>query len=455
MPPRLKNPYDFVPFEAPPQRTSLEGRGQAAFMAGLLSGEMTCYLMIVTPLFIHGEGQQEANRPNRQFARLENQVFIPATSLKGMLRSIYEIVTNSCLSILPDPPRYPGLDLQYPDRLGPHKRCEDTSRLCTACALFGMVEKKQNEAEGQPRAGRLYLSDAKKLRAKVAKVEWIRFPKPRGGPRPGHRLFYVDSRTNKILGRKLYYHHRAYAETLESARAYVQTVQLECCVEGVFEFTVHFHNLTQDELNALVYTLALEDNLRHHLGFGKGYGLGTVQIVIDALRLMARERGSLKRYLNYQLQGAHWELKGRAELNKWKENVAEAWAKRPKGQASLQRFRHILRWPTNENYLYPCNEWFRYSPEGRSWTLDQYQGRAPAASAGPPPPEVGIVIDLRQGKLRRSSDCSVIDFDPQSIPPGLEDARIKAVSFKMEERDGRPYATNLELREAGAGGGHE
>jgi CRISPR/Cas system CSM-associated protein Csm3 (group 7 of RAMP superfamily) len=451
MPPRLKNPYDFVPLEEPPKRTSLHDRGQAAFTAGLLSGEMTCRLTIMTPLFIHHEGQQGTDR--RRFARSGNEVFIPATSLKGMLRSVYEIVTNSCLSILPDPPRYSGLDLQNPDRLGEHKRCEDTDQLCPACALFGMVEKKQNEAEAQPRAGRLYLSDAKKLRAETA---WVAFPRPRGGPRPSHRLFYVDSRTNKILGRKLYYHHYVYDETLKAARANVQTIQLECCVEGEFEFTVRFHNLTQDELKALVYTLELEDNLRHHLGFGKGYGLGTVQIVIDTLRLMAREAGGLKRYLNYQAQDAHWELKERAELNRWKENVAEAWAKRSKkGQASLERFRNIVRWPTDENYAYPCNEWFRYSPEGRSWTLNQYQGRAPTASAGPPAREVGVVINLREGKLRRSSDCSEIDFDPQSAPAGLEQAHIKAVRFTVTERDGRPYATNLQLHEAGAGGGHE
>lgn len=51
-----------------------------------------------------------------------------------------------------------------------------------------------------------------------------------------------------------------------------------------FETYIHFTDLTNYELGALLFSLQLPDGLRHSLGMGKPYGLGRVKIDIEELK---------------------------------------------------------------------------------------------------------------------------------------------------------------------------
>ena len=116
---KFLNPYNFVQFLekgreadqvlgncAPPPHDRYVG----------LTGSITCKLSNVTPLFISDShevklvvkdesesGKSKDHFSYRFFSAVNNgtqeQPTIPASSMRGMLRSIFETVTNSCLSI--------------------------------------------------------------------------------------------------------------------------------------------------------------------------------------------------------------------------------------------------------------------------------------------------------------------------------------------------------------------
>ena len=113
---RFLNPYNFVrPLEDP--ATRLAGKAPELTLLGRcappphdryvgLTGRITCLLEAKTPLFIsdaHGIWQEEVNgkshRHYRFFQDPDGTPAIPGTSLRGMLRSVFEAATNSCFGV--------------------------------------------------------------------------------------------------------------------------------------------------------------------------------------------------------------------------------------------------------------------------------------------------------------------------------------------------------------------
>ncbi len=61
------------------------------------------------------------------FARRNGELVIPGTGIKGAVRSVVEAISNSCVPLSGRRERGPGS----------HRPCNDPSRLCPACRLFG------------------------------------------------------------------------------------------------------------------------------------------------------------------------------------------------------------------------------------------------------------------------------------------------------------------------------
>jgi CRISPR-associated protein (TIGR03986 family) len=97
------NPYNFVP--APPRNTSDPDLGdhrpesQASFDPALCSGRIGVRMVAKTPLLVPDpENAEESRKGHKTFSlRLgaDGKPSIPASSIRGMLRSAYEAVTNS------------------------------------------------------------------------------------------------------------------------------------------------------------------------------------------------------------------------------------------------------------------------------------------------------------------------------------------------------------------------
>lgn len=98
------NPYNFV-------RTLEQPRPQNHVLGNCpppphdryvgLSGRITCTVEVVTPLFISDSHaiQEDNGHKTYRFFQYEGQPALPASSLRGMFRSVFEAVTNSCFSV--------------------------------------------------------------------------------------------------------------------------------------------------------------------------------------------------------------------------------------------------------------------------------------------------------------------------------------------------------------------
>ncbi|WP_315646821.1 TIGR03986 family CRISPR-associated RAMP protein [Limnospira sp. PMC 1042.18] len=105
-PKNFHNPYNFVP--APPRKTDdpeLGDRkpvGHGCYHSDRWTGRISVKLKTITPLLIPDASEMTENNDHKTYpVRLgaDGKPYLPPTSIKGMLRSAYEAVTNSRLSV--------------------------------------------------------------------------------------------------------------------------------------------------------------------------------------------------------------------------------------------------------------------------------------------------------------------------------------------------------------------
>lgn len=99
---RFINPYNFV--TACFNRKDAEDEG-AAEKKEKVSGVLHCELVVKTPLAILDTAtvtRNEAGHPTYRFMRIGEKACIPGSSLRGVIRSVYETATQSCFVSLPD-----------------------------------------------------------------------------------------------------------------------------------------------------------------------------------------------------------------------------------------------------------------------------------------------------------------------------------------------------------------
>ena len=190
-------PYNFVPL----------GNGKRKvtpvdpYDRNLLHGSISCTLKTVTPLFIpnttgdsyfvNEKEEKEKHRIRTFFSQNiltkkpakgdKGPAFpiIPGSSIRGVLRSVYEAASNSCLRTVDDDDL--GLVLpKYQPCLG-----GETSNgcLCPACSLFGMIGK----GEGKSYGSRIRIRDTEKEKNKNITYQWIEIP-GQFGP---HEIMYT------------------------------------------------------------------------------------------------------------------------------------------------------------------------------------------------------------------------------------------------------------------------
>lgn len=373
-----RNPYDFVPLEGTP---SPPVKPDQSLISGY-GGTLSFTLEVLTPLCIHHDPGKPNQQGHHAFAHLNNTPTIPATSLKGMLRSVHEVVTNSTMGMLKS-----GQKGWYRQRVPPaYHPGENTNNLTLTEALFGMVGGKGDDSVGY--AGRIFLDDIPIPQTIPLKPQ--RVSRPRGGmPKPEHESFYFErERNGNILGRKFYYHQQDYRRV---AQVYAQGRGMsEITVLSVPEGTrlrgsLRFCSLNRDELCSLVYALVLEDHLAHKLGYGKPLGLGSVRLHITRLEVERTEGNVPSRLLSY----------GDPDREDWTDRVPalrdaarNAWLKRERGNQSYAAFATIARWPQTENFIYPNFDFFQAERgKTKKTTLWAYQGRTtmhPSSPITPP-----------------------------------------------------------------------
>ena len=262
-----------------------------------LSGRLWCELEALTPLLIgDGHGEFVRHRHNRR-------PYIPATSLKGAIRSLAEVVGNAAVP-------FPDVSVD---------RQHVLARACTTTAghsQFDIVARTFGYLHGNNVfAGLINFSDAEITEEVMPPHRWPYYSVAVGQPKPSHDAFYPKKKR-----RKFYHHHPGATKLTLPHPGITQTAKVRPAPPGTrFSFTVDFANLRDDELSLLIYCLVLEEEvtvtlspealgrddgqsctfdgpLRHKIGGAKPHGAGSVRVCITKMELrtdaMARYRGS-------------------------------------------------------------------------------------------------------------------------------------------------------------------
>lgn len=335
----LMNPYNFIPLpEDGPDRRPLVPHN--CFIG--YTGEFQITLKTLSPLIVCSGKDQ--SRPLQGRRHGEERYFIPGTTLKGMLRSIYEIIDGGCLR----------LTMQSNLRTPAEKKyggCERRDYLCPSCRVFGMLH------EGEVYKGNVSHSDligpvTQGIREETKLYVTV------GQPKSTHEAFYRIQ--GKLSGRKGYYHHEKPVQgALQTKSVYPLPA------ETIFQGKVSFNNLTLRETTLLYYSLVLEEGLAHKIGFGKAAGLGSAIIQVDSMKLA--DMGKRQQFKIDWLDALPQESK--AILDSLKSRRDLTW----------QKFKEIFSIHNIQGikYSYPSYEWFKNNPQS---SLEEFNGTSKPAT---------------------------------------------------------------------------
>lgn len=279
------NPYRLIPVreevERRPPITDEKFKG--------LCGTIQCSLTNLTPLFVGKNRNNEQMFLTRRTESGEHFI-IPGSSMKGLLRSLGEVVGCGCFVT--------GF-LDKNNKI--HSPCNNADELCITCRMFGMMERGKG---ARVHKGKVAISDAL-LQEGQPSTKRFQILLSNCGTR--HEPFYRSPHTGTLDGksRKMYFHQPNRKDSVPNVQENLKSRAwyIDALLPGhLFKFDIQFSNLLQEELNLLLYILILEEKvrvtlsetgqvlegpLRHKVGNAKPLGLGSCQIMINRLTFHA------------------------------------------------------------------------------------------------------------------------------------------------------------------------
>ena len=345
------NPYRMVPVRDEVERHAPLTHEKFSGESGVLH----CFLENLTPLCVG----RETHGSQVQFFVRGRECRIPGSSLKGMLRSLAELVGGGCNVVGTAPPP-------------PHAPCNNARNLCIACRTFGMMERQGN---ARVHLGKATVSDAL-LEGEGRGQTFEMYP---GSPRATHAAFYLNPATeqNDRRCRKMYFHMPARREAPLPVPANIppdararNTKNLQSLLAGHrFSFRVSFESLEPGELDLLLYVLTLEENvevvleetglelqgpMRHKLGMGKAVGMGSCRIGIERWEALPSGR---ERFASL-IPVAREMREGEALRQRVAERTTPYVQDR---SATMTQLRKMMVWDERDarTFRYPEYHWFR------------------------------------------------------------------------------------------------
>ncbi len=315
-PPEPK-PFFWIPLRGTPERKQPVFHERFSGWTGWL----TLDIEVFSDYLYVGSGQIDLVRINGReqarytFTRRDGQLVIPATSIKGAVRSVFEAITNSCVRIVAKATRSRGKIIKPDERPWFQKggqyeswaACSSTSNLCPACRVFGTTEYR----------GRVYFTDAEPVEAiRTATIKISDLWPPR-----------------RTQGRKFYETKKFQSQDLTPRR---NTRFIEVVPKGsLFRTRLRFENMSESELGALLRAMGIipkeNDPDSVVLGFPVKLGgakprcLGSVYFRPRAVRIVTSPQQSWLEGLIQPEEEGEW----RDHLSAWLQDTSlldlEAW----------------------------------------------------------------------------------------------------------------------------------
>ena len=270
-------PFFWIALEKEPSRQPLDSHALHDAFHGW-TGWLDLEIEVFSDYLYVGSGQIDLVRIEGReqarytFARRDGKLVIPATSIKGAVRSVFEAITNSCV---------PLRHRRERPLSTVHMACglvrigkEDKVQLCPACRVFGTTGYR----------GRVYFTDGEpvgSIRTTTIKISDLWPPR-------------------RTRGRKFYETKKYQPQDLRSARntRFIEVVPRK----NKFRTTLHFGNLNEGELGALLRALGIvskeenPDEVRLafpiKLGGAKPRCLGSVYMRPRKVQIVASPRQS-------------------------------------------------------------------------------------------------------------------------------------------------------------------
>lgn len=288
-------PYELIPLAAGGAQREASA-GHAAQRHVRLSGRLRFVLFPRVPVQVASgafavartrQGEVIASQPS-MVARYDeahtahSRPVLPGASLKGVLRTLVEMLSRSCVTIA----ARKSQEALPPDA----QPCTDHTALCPACLLFGMVASQKESYQGQVSIEDAVMQKGKRTITR-GPVLWAP-ARNRGRQLPDRYL----TEEGWVRGRKLYYH---------STPARGEDVRVAIAVGSQLPTWLHFENLTAGHLGLLLAAWGLHPSYPFlpKVGAGKPIGLGTVEVHLTRADLhgtgsqagrMGRERMTYK-----------------------------------------------------------------------------------------------------------------------------------------------------------------
>lgn len=322
---------------------------------GRLSGRIELTIETKTPVFV-GTGVSTAeDKEIELFFSPTGVPMIPGSSLRGMIKNLFKIVTCGAMRAgedYQDAITVRVMKEKCEKRVSDHVEQENANSIDYADAVFGCKELW---------ASRLAFTDA--LPKEQIQMDKPGFPKILSSPKPtavqlyleqkhgADRLAHWDSEKVSIRGYKLYWHQKNGADWHgEKPKDGDDRRKIQPVKKGTkFFANIRFERLSKDELGALLKTLRINgDHLCCKIGKGKSLGLGSIEIT-SSLVLMDMKAS----YLNVFDEMGEWNRAESTADNAKIQNLITAFDNYVKDREinydkSIEELRHMLDWNNTE-----------------------------------------------------------------------------------------------------------
>ncbi|WP_238917859.1 RAMP superfamily CRISPR-associated protein [Clostridium sp. YIM B02555] len=241
----MSKPYNFIPFlETKYTEMNLDNCR--------LKGKIDLEIKVLNAIHI-SEDSYDMNEDEtlyKKFYTIGDNYAVPGTSLKGMVRNLAEMVSNSCISATKEEQRF------LPK--GKEKSCGFLQK-CIICDIFGAMGKRSkikfSNFVCNKNSGAVDIIGLPALRPPNVKVSSI----------------YLES--GVLRGYKIYNHG------IESILKKGEH-NCECLMKNsTFKGSVLYEDLDEEELRLLCYSLGLAGDFNHKLGYGKPAYYGSIEII--------------------------------------------------------------------------------------------------------------------------------------------------------------------------------
>jgi CRISPR/Cas system CSM-associated protein Csm3 (group 7 of RAMP superfamily) len=332
-------PYRLIPFaQEPPQLYHPAGHDK--YLPEHLHGTLFLTLKVQTPVHIStgvvvmGSDVNHNRIPlvKTMVQDIDQKLVIQGSSLKGCIRSVYEVITNSTLAVVT--PKYRNKN-QIPKKRLP---CNNKENLCPASRVFGALNWQ----------GLIDFTDAMcEKTSSIGFMPSLYKPQPEPEDEETRKKFlnprYFDD-NRLVRGRKFYYHT---IKAIDKGQQQGIPV-LQAGTEFTFTTQLQFMNLKSEELGALLITLGQDPNYKLALkvGGGKPIGMGTMTVEIVEASVLQSIKDFSDRYSSYTPSKFHCQ-RGDVLGKFIQEQIQKAHSTQLIHKSQLDELLKVLYYPTD------------------------------------------------------------------------------------------------------------